>query len=88
MIILNYSNGISSSINEAGVPTQHNRTGYRQLTKHPDGTKKRRMLCIVVSCLPAVSERLMLLEYQNELNFAPGVEPLNVGGMQQKSAFA
>ena len=39
---------------EVGVPTQHNRTACRQRTKHPDGTKKRRMLCIVVSRLPAM----------------------------------
>jgi hypothetical protein len=39
---------------------------------HP-GTKKRRMLCIVVSRLPAVFQRLMLLDYQIELDFASGV---------------
>jgi len=38
---------------------------------HP-GTKKRRMLCIVVSRLPALSQRLMLLEYQIRLGFASG----------------
>ena len=38
---------------------------------HP-GTKKRRMLCIVVSRLPAVSQRLMLLDYQIGLDFASG----------------
>jgi len=36
--------------------------------------KKRRMLCIVVSRLPAVFQHLMLLDYQIELNFASGVE--------------
>ena len=35
--------------------------------------KKRRMLCIVVSRLPAVFQRLMLVEYQIGLNFAPGM---------------
>jgi hypothetical protein len=35
-------------------------------------TKKRRMLCIVVSRLPAVFQRLMLLEYQIGLDFASG----------------
>jgi hypothetical protein len=35
--------------------------------------KKRRMLCIVVSKLSAVFQRLMLLDYQIELNFASGV---------------
>ena len=39
---------------------------------HP-GTKKRRMLCIVGSRLPAVSQRLMLLDYQIGLDFASGV---------------
>ena len=73
MVILNYSSGISSSMKEVGVPTQHNRTACRQLTEHPDGTKKRRMLCIVVSRLPALFQRLMLLDYQNGLNFASGV---------------
>jgi hypothetical protein len=37
------------------------------------GTKKRRMLCIVVSHLPAVFHRLMLVEYQIGLDFAFGV---------------
>ena len=36
---------------------------------HPS-TKKRRMLCIVVSRLPAVFQRLMLLDYQIGLDFA------------------
>ncbi len=40
---------------------------------HP-GTKKRRMLCIVVSRLPAVFQRLMLIDYQIELDFAFEVE--------------
>jgi hypothetical protein len=39
---------------------------------HP-GTKKRRMLCIVVSRLSAVYQRLMLLDYQIGLDFAFGV---------------
>jgi hypothetical protein len=39
---------------------------------HP-GTKKRRMLCIVVSRLSAVFQRLILLDYQIELDFAFGV---------------
>jgi hypothetical protein len=39
---------------------------------HP-GTKKRRMLCIVVSRLPTVFQRLMLLDYQIELDFASGM---------------
>jgi len=38
---------------------------------HP-GTKKRRMLCIVVSRVPAVFQRLMLLDYQIGLDFASG----------------
>jgi hypothetical protein len=38
---------------------------------HP-GTKKRRMLCIVVSRFSAVFQRLMLLHYQIELDFASG----------------
>ena len=54
---------------------------------HP-GTKKRRMLCIVVSCLPAVSERLMLLDYQIGLNFASGVESWNVGETDIESTTA
>jgi hypothetical protein len=44
-----------------------------QIVDNP-GTKKRRMHCIVVSRLPAVFQRLMLLDYQIELNFASGVE--------------
>jgi len=36
------------------------------------GTKKRRMLRIVVSRLPAVFQRLMLLDYQIGLDFASG----------------
>jgi hypothetical protein len=39
---------------------------------HP-GTKKRRVLCIVVSRLPAVFQRLMLLDYQIGLDFASEV---------------
>jgi len=42
-----------------------------RLVIHP-GTKKRRMLCIVVSRLPALFQRLMLLDYQIGLNFASG----------------
>jgi hypothetical protein len=38
---------------------------------HP-GTKKRRMLCIVVSRLPAVFHRLMFLDYQIGLESAYG----------------
>jgi hypothetical protein len=38
---------------------------------HP-GTKKRRMLCTVVSGLSAVFQRLMLLDYQIGLDFASG----------------
>jgi hypothetical protein len=38
------------------------------------GTKKRRMLCIVVSRLSAVFQRLMLLDYQIGVNFAFGVD--------------
>jgi hypothetical protein len=41
---------------------------------HP-GTKKRRMLCIVVSRLPALFHRLMLLDYQIGLDFASGMDP-------------
>ena len=41
---------------------------------HP-GTKKRRMLCIVVSRFSAVFQRLMLLDYQIGLDFASGVDP-------------
>ena len=36
------------------------------------GTKKRRMLCIVVSRLSAVFQRLMVLGYQIGLDFASG----------------
>ena len=39
---------------------------------HP-GTKKRRMLCIVVSRFSAVFQRLMLLDYQIGLDFASGM---------------
>jgi hypothetical protein len=39
---------------------------------HP-GTKKRRMLCIVVSRLSAVFQRLVFLDYQIGVNFASGV---------------
>ena len=52
--------------------------GIKTANIHP-GTKKRRMLCIVVSCLPAVFQRLMLLDYQIGLDFASGVESWNVG---------
>ena len=51
------------------------------------GTKKRRMLCIVVSRLPALCERLMLLDYQIGLNFASGAESRNVGKLVSESAF-
>jgi hypothetical protein len=37
------------------------------------GTKKRRMPCIVVSRLPALFQRLMLLDYQIGLDFASGM---------------
>ena len=52
------------------------------------GTKKRRMLCIVVSRLPALFQRLMLLDYQIELNFASGVESWNVANKEIVSAIA
>ena len=52
------------------------------------GTKKRRMLCIVVSRLPALFQRLMFLDYQIGLDFASGVGSWNVGKMVSKSAFA
>ena len=39
---------------------------------HPS-TKKRRMLCIVVSRLPAVFQRMMVSDYQIGLDFASGV---------------
>jgi hypothetical protein len=42
------------------------------------GTKKRRMRCIVVSRLPAVFQRLMLLDYQIELDFASEVYSCNM----------
>ena len=45
------------------------------------GTKKRPMLCIVVSCLPAVFHWLMFIDYQIRLNFASGVGLKNVGEM-------
>jgi hypothetical protein len=54
---------------------------------HP-GTKKRRMLCIVVSRLPALFDRLMLLDYQIGLNIASGVESWNVSKMVIESGFA
>ena len=44
------------------------------------------MLCIVVSRLPAVFQRLMLLDYQIRLNFASGVELQNVGQMKSETA--
>ena len=43
------------------------------------------MLCIVVSCLPTVFQRLMLLDYQIRLNFASGVGSGNVGGIIKES---
>ena len=46
------------------------------------------MLCIVVSRLPALFERLMLLDYQIGLNFASGVESWNVGELDIESAIA
>ena len=48
--------------------------------------KKRRMLCIVVSRLPALFERLMLLDYQIGLNFASGVGSWNIGKIVSESA--
>ena len=76
MIILNYSNWDLKK----GVPKYQASTSQAQ--------KKRRMLCIVVSCLPAVSERLMLLDYQIGLNFASGVESWNVGETDIESTTA
>ena len=52
------------------------------------GTKKRRMQCIVVSRLPALFERLMLLDYQIGLNLASGVEQQNIGETDIQSATA
>ena len=40
---------------------------------HGPGTKKRRMLCIVVLRLSALFARLMFLDHQIGLNFASGV---------------
>ena len=59
---------------ESGLRIQHNLTSRCQHNDHPDGTKKRRMHCIVVSRLPAVFHRLMVLDYQIGLNFASRVE--------------
>jgi hypothetical protein len=42
------------------------------------GTKKRRIPCIVVSRLPAVFQRVMLLDYQIELDFASGMYSCNI----------
>ncbi len=39
----------------------------------PPDTKKRRILWIVVSLYQPLFQRLMLLEYQMELNFASGL---------------
>jgi hypothetical protein len=50
--------------------------------------KKRRLQCIVVSRLPALYQRLMLLDYQIGLDFASGVESWNVGEMVIESALA
>jgi hypothetical protein len=50
--------------------------------------KKRRLQCIVVSRLPALYQRLMLLDYQIGLYFASGVESWNVGEMVIESALA
>ena len=61
------------------------RVSYQQ-TQLRNDTKKRRMLCIVVSCLPAVSERLMLLDYQIGLDFASGVGSWNIGKIVSESA--
>ena len=46
------------------------------------------MLCIVVSCLPALFEWLMLLDYQIGLDFASGVGSWNVGELDIESAIA
>ncbi len=50
--------------------------------------KKRRMLCIVVSRLPALIERLMLLDYQIGLNIASGMGSWNVGNIKIQSVLA
>ncbi len=52
------------------------------------GTKKRRMLCIVVLRSPALFERLMLVDYQIGLDFACGVEQQNIGETDIESATA
>ena len=59
---------------------------HKSLTVHAQ--KKRRMQCIVVSCLSAVFQRLMLVDYQIGLNFASGVGLCNVGEMDIESAIA
>ena len=46
------------------------------------------MLCIVVSRLSSLFQRLMLLDYQIGLNFASGVGFWNVGEMDIESAIA
>jgi hypothetical protein len=53
-------------------PYAEDRLSLPSFVIHP-GTKKRRMLCIVVSRLSAVFQRLMLLRYQIGLDFASGV---------------
>ena len=58
----------SPNLYRGGLP----RPPGQSILKCP-GTKKRRMLCIVVPRLPAVFYRLMLLDYQIGLNFASGV---------------
>ena len=52
------------------------------------GKKKRRMLCIVVSCLPALFHRLMLLDYQIGLDLASGTGSQNVGDMHRQASLA
>ena len=52
------------------------------------GTKKRRMHRIVVSRLPALFPRLMLLDYQIGLDLASGVGSRNVGNMHSEPTLA
>ena len=66
------------------APTQRIWLSKPSFDNHP-GTKKRRMLCIVVSRLSAHFQRLMLLDYQIRLNFASGVGSGNVGGIIKES---
>ena len=96
-----FTPAIAGTQHPAGVGDQPGRLGegrnrihraastidIRTANIHP-GTKKRRMRCIVVSGLPALFQRPMLIGYQIGVDFAFGMVLKNVGEVHSGASSA